>query len=119
MIIQYTNLAVADNSGAKSIQVIQVYGNKRVAYVGSKIIATVKSAIVGGTVKKKEKVQAVIVRQSFPIKRKDGTVVKFDDNAAVIIKDKLPVGTRIVGPIAQELREKGYQKIVSLAGEMI
>ncbi|PIP51647.1 50S ribosomal protein L14 [Candidatus Berkelbacteria bacterium CG_4_8_14_3_um_filter_33_6] len=119
MIIQYTKLNVADNSGAKSIQVIQVYGKKRVAYVGSKVIATVKSAIVNGTVKKKEKVQAIIVRQKFPIKRKDGTVVKFSDNAAVIIKDKLPVGTRIIGPIALEIKEKGYQKIVSLAGELI
>ena len=120
MIIQYTKLNVADNSGAKSIQVIQVYGKKRVAYVGSKVIATVKSAIVNGTVKKKEKVQAIIVRQKFPIKRKDGTVVKFSDNAAVIIKDdKSPKGTRIFGPVARELREADFTKIVSLAPEVL
>ena len=120
MIYQYTKLVVADNSGAKSIEVIQVYGKKRVAKIGSVVMASVKSAIPNGQTKKKEKVQAVIVRQKSPIIRKDGTIIKFEDNAAVLInKDKTPRGTRIIGPVANELREKGYQKIISLAGEVL
>lgn len=120
MIRQYSNLNVADNTGAKIIEVIQVYGKKRVAHVGGVALASVKSAIPNGQVKKKDKVRIVIARQKSPIHRSNGITVRFDDNAAILINaDGTPRGTRIIGPVAQELREKGYQKIVSLAPEVL
>jgi large subunit ribosomal protein L14 len=122
MIQAETRLKVADNSGAKEIQCIKVLGgSKRVsANIGDVIIASVKTAAPGGVVKKKEVVKAVIVRSVYGIKRKDGSYIRFDDNAAVIIDDnKQPKGTRIFGPVARELREKDYMKIVSLAPEVL
>lgn len=122
MLMQYSWCNVADNSGAKKIRIIQVLGKpkKRTASLGGVVIASVKDATPNGQVKKKEIVKAVIVRVSFPVKRKDGSVIKFDDNAAVIIQDdKLPKGTRIIGPVARELRDLGYQKIISLASEVL
>ncbi len=122
MIQQESRLVVADNSGAKEILCIRVLGGtrRRYAHVGDIIVATVKSATPNTTVKKSEVVKAVVVRTTSPIKRKDGTVVRFDDNAAVIINDqKLPRGTRIFGPIARELRDREYSKIISLAPEVV
>ena len=122
MIQAETRLKVADNSGAKEIQCIKVLGgSKRVsANIGDVIIASVKTAAPGGVVKKKEVVKAVVVRSVYGIKRKDGSYIRFDDNAAVIIDDnKQPKGTRIFGPVARELREKDYMKIVSLAPEVL
>jgi len=122
MIQQETRLGVCDNSGAKEILCIRVLGGtrRRYAYVGDVIVATVKSASPSGTVKKKSVVRAVVVRTSNIINRKDGSSIKFDDNAAVIIgEDKLPKGTRIFGPVPRELRELGYAKIVSLAPEVL
>lgn len=115
-------LVVADNSGAKKIKVIQVKGStgKRYATLGDVVKAAVKKAIPGGTVKKSDVVDAVIVRTHKECRRADGSYVRFDDNAAVIIdKDKQPVGTRIFGPVARELRSSGYTKIVSLAPEVL
>lgn len=122
MIQQESRLVVADNSGAKEILCIRVLGGtrRRYAHVGDVIVAAVKSAAPNTTVKKSEVVKAVVVRTTSPIKRKDGTVVRFDDNAAVIITDqKLPRGTRIFGPIARELRDRDYAKIISLAPEVV
>jgi len=122
MIQQETRLVVCDNSGAKEILCIRVLGGtrRRYAHVGDVIVATVKSASTTGTVKKKSVVRAVVVRTSNIINRKDGSSIKFDDNAAVIIgEDKLPRGTRIFGPVPRELRELGYAKIVSLAPEVL
>lgn len=124
MIQQQTRLKVADNTGAKEIMCFKVLGGtkRRYAYVGDVIRASVKEALPRGTVKKKEKVLAVIVRQKKEIERPDGSTIRFDENAAVIIaniKDKLPVGTRIFGPVARELREKGFAKIISLAPEVL
>ena|ERR1035438_9028067 len=122
MIQQETRLGVCDNSGAKEILCIRVLGGtrRRYAHVGDVIVATVKAASPSGTVKKKSVVRAVIVRTSNIINRKDGSSIKFDDNAAVIIgEDKLPRGTRIFGPVPRELRELGYAKIVSLAPEVL
>lgn len=122
MIQAETRLKVADNSGAKEIQCIKVLGgSKRVsANIGDVIVASVKSAAPGGVVKKKEVVKAVIVRSVYGVKRKDGSYIRFDDNAAVIIDaNKQPKGTRIFGPVARELREKEYMKIVSLAPEVL
>ena len=122
MIQAETRLKVADNSGAKEIQCIKVLGgSKRVsANIGDVIVASVKTAAPGGVVKKKEVVKAVIVRSVYGIKRKDGSYIRFDDNAAVIIdENKQPKGTRIFGPVARELREKDYMKIVSLAPEVL
>jgi large subunit ribosomal protein L14 len=113
MIQQESRLVVTDNSGAKEILCIRVLGGSRRRYarVGDVITATVKQAAPNGTVKKKSVVQAVVVRTTFPIKRKDGSTIKFDDNAAVIIgEDKLPRGTRIFGPVPRELRDKNYLK---------
>jgi large subunit ribosomal protein L14 len=121
MIQQESRLDVTDNSGAKEILCIQVCGStgKKFAKVGDVIVATVKSAAPNGTVKKSDIVKAVIVRTTYPTKRNDGTVIKFDDNAAVIISNEgNPVGTRIFGIVARELREK-YMKIISLAKEVI
>ena len=122
MIQPQTRLKVADNSGAKEIMCFRVLGGsfRRTAGVGDVIIASVKSATPGGAVKKGEVVKAVIVRTKKQYRRPDGTYIRFDDNAAVIIKDdKDPKGTRIFGPVARELREKNYMKIVSLAPEVL
>lgn len=122
MIQQETRLGVCDNSGAKEILCIRVLGGsrKRYARVGDVIVATVKQAAPNGTVKKKSVVKAVIVRTVSQIRRKDGSTIKFDDNAAVIIgDDKLPKATRIFGPVPRELRDMGYAKIISLAPEVL
>ncbi|MGI6151900.1 MAG: 50S ribosomal protein L14 [Christensenellales bacterium] len=122
MIQPQTRLKVADNSGAKEIMCIRVLGGsfRRSANIGDVIVASVKSATPGGTVKKKDIVRAVIVRSVSGKRRPDGSFIRFDDNAAVIINDqKQPKGTRIFGPVARELREKEYMKIVSLAPEVL
>ena len=122
MIQPQTRLKVADNSGAKEIMCIRVLGGsfRRDASIGDVIVASVKSATPGGTVKKGEVVKAVIVRMRKNKRRPDGSYIKFDDNAAVIINDqKMPRGTRIFGPVARELREKDFMKIVSLAPEVL
>ena len=115
-------LKVADNTGAKEIHTIRVLGGSKRKYgnIGDIIVASVRKAAPGGTVKKGDVVKAVIVRTKRGIRREDGTYVRFDENAAVIIKeDKNPRGTRIFGPVARELREKDYMKILSLAPEVI
>ncbi|MDR1764802.1 MAG: 50S ribosomal protein L14 [Lachnospiraceae bacterium] len=122
MIQQETRLRVADNTGAKEILCIRVMGGskRRYGYIGDIIVATVKSATPGGVVKKGDVVKAVIVRTVNTTRRKDGSYIRFDENAAVIIKDdKTPRGTRIFGPVARELREKQFMKIVSLAPEVL
>ena len=122
MIQQETRLVVADNTGAKELLVIRVMGssNKKFASVGDVVTATVKDAAPGMTVKKSEVVKAVIVRTKHDIRRADGSVIRFDENAAVIInKDGNPRGTRVFGPVARELRDKNFMKIVSLAPEVI
>ncbi|MCD7713056.1 MAG: 50S ribosomal protein L14 [Firmicutes bacterium] len=122
MIQQQTFLKVADNTGAKELMCIRVLGGtgRRYAGVGDVIICSVKKATPGGMVKKGEVVTAVVVRTVHSIKRADGSTVRFDENAAVIIKeDKNPRGTRIFGPVARELREKDYLKILSLAPEVL
>jgi len=122
MIQQESRLKIADNTGAKEILCIRVMGGSKTKYanVGDIIVATVKSATPGGIVKKGDVVKAVVVRTTRGVKRKDGSHIKFDQNAAVIIKDDLqPRGTRIFGPVARELREKKFMKIVSLAPEVI
>lgn len=122
MIQNMTRLRVADNTGAKSIMCINVPGGtrKRYARVGDVIVAAVKEATPGGTVKKGEVVRAVVVRTSKPYKRPDGSTIRFDDNAAVILTDKNnPKGTRIFGPVAHELRQKNFMKILSLAPEVL
>lgn len=122
MVQQETRLVVCDNSGAKEILCIRVLGGtrRRYARVGDIIVATVKDANPGGTVKKKSVVKAVVVRTNEKIRRKDGSTIKFDDNAAVIIgDDKLPKATRIFGPVPRELRDLGYAKIISLAPEVL
>lgn len=122
MIQPQTMLNVADNSGAKLIQCFRVLGgsNKKYAQIGDIIMATVKVAEPRKLVKKHDKVKAVIVRQRKPLRRKDGSYVRFDDNAAVILeKDKDPKGGRIFGPVAREIKEKGFDKIANLAPEVI
>ena len=122
MVQQETRLKVADNSGAKELLCIRVLGGSKRRYgnIGDVIVASVKSATPGGVVKKGKVVKAVIVRSKKGIRRNDGSYIAFDENAAVIIKDdKTPVGTRVLGPVARELREKDYMKIVSLASEVI
>ena len=122
MIQQETRLKVADNTGAKELLCIRVMGGskRRFANVGDVIIATVKKATPGGVVKKSEVVKAVIVRSKKGVGRADGSYIKFDENAAVIIKDdKNPRGTRIFGPVARELRDKEYMKILSLAPDVL
>ncbi len=122
MVQQETRLVVCDNSGAKQILCIRVLGGtrRRYAKVGDIITATVKQASPTGTVKKKSVVRAVVVRTQKELKRKDGSTIKFDDNAAVIIgEDKNPKGTRIFGPVPRELRDMGYAKIISLAPEVL
>ena len=122
MIQQESYLKVADNTGAKEIKCIRVLGGstRKSGNIGDVIVASVRKAQPGGTVKKGEVVKAVIVRSAKGVRRNDGTYVRFDDNAAVLIKDdKNPRGTRIFGPVARELRDKDYMKILSLAPEVI
>lgn len=122
MIQQETRLKVADNSGARELLVIRVLGGsgRRYANVGDVVIASVKKAIPNSNVKKGKVVKAVIVRTVEGVRRGDGSYIKFDENAAVLIKDdKSPVGTRVLGPVARELREKDFMKIVSLAPEVL
>ena len=122
MIQQETFLKVADNTGAKEIKCIRVLGGSKRKFgnIGDVIVASVRKSTPGGTVKKGEVVKAVIVRSAKGVRRADGTYVRFDDNAAVQIKDdKNPRGTRIFGPVARELRDKDYMKILSLAPEVI
>lgn len=122
MVQQETRLKVADNTGARELLVIRVLGGSKVktANIGDVVVGTVKKAIPNSNMKKGKVVKAVIVRSVEGIRRKDGSYIKFDDNACVIIKDdKTPVGTRVLGPVARELREADYMKIVSLAKEVI
>ena len=122
MIQQESYLKVADNTGAKEIKCIRVLGGSKVKYgnIGDVIVASVRKSTPGGQVKKGEVVKAVIVRNAKGVRRADGTYVRFDDNAAVLIKDdKNPRGTRIFGPVARELRDKDYMKILSLAPEVV
>ena len=122
MVQQETRLKVADNSGAKELLIIKILGGSRhkSATIGDVCVCSVKSATTGGVVKKGDVVKAVIVRTTKAISRPDGSCIKFDDNAAVIIKyDKTPKGTRIFGPVARELRDFDYMKIVSLAKEVL
>jgi len=118
----FTRLNVADNTGAKKLMCIRVLGGsgRRVGRIGDMIVCSVKEATPGGVVKKGDVVRAVIVRTKRPMRRKDGSYIRFDENAAVIIReDKSPRGTRIFGPVARELREKDFMKIISLAPEVI
>ena len=122
MIQQESRLNVADNSGAREVLIIKVLGgtSRRFAGIGDIVVATVKDAIPGGQVKKGDVVKCVIVRTKSGLRREDGSYIKFDDNACVIIRDdKSPVGTRIFGPVARELRDADYMKIVSLAKEVL
>ena len=122
MIQKGSHLKAADNSGARDLGVIQVIkqGKSDAAQIGNVVVASVKSALPRTAVKKKEIVKAVIVRQTKPLRRKDGSTIRFDDNAAVIINpDGTPRATRIFGPIARELRDLGYSKIISLAQEVL
>ena len=122
MIQQESYLKVADNTGAKEIKCIRVLGGskRRYASIGDVIVASVRKAAPGGSVKKGDVIKAVVVRTAKPVRRADGTYVRFDENAAVLIKeDKNPRGTRIFGPVARELRDKEYMKILSLAPEVI
>ena len=122
MVQQQTRLKVADNTGAKEIMCIRCLGGsyRKTATIGDVIVASVKVATPGGVVKKGDVVKAVIVRTKNPIRRPDGSYIRFDENAAVIIKDdKTPKGTRIFGPVARELRDNDYMKIVSLAPEVL
>ena len=122
MLQQESRLKVADNSGARELLVIRVLGGSKVksGNIGDVVVGTVKKALPNGTVKSGKVVKAVIVRTVQGVKREDGSYIKFDDNACVIIKDdKSPVGTRVFGPVARELRDKDYMKIVSLAKEVL
>ena len=122
MVQQETRLKVADNSGAREVLVIRVLGGSKVktGNIGDVVVATVKKATPNGNIKKGKVVKAVIVRSKFGVKREDGSYIKFDDNACVIIKDdKSPVGTRVLGPVARELRDKDFMKIISLAKEVL
>ena len=124
MIQKETNLVVADNSGAKSVRVFNLYGGSVVksSSIGDIVLCAVKDAIPNGKIKKGQVVKAVIVRTSYPVQRADGSTIRFDDNACVIVNnDGAPIGTRVFGPVARELREKGegFMKIVSLAPEVL
>ncbi|MCI7554971.1 MAG: 50S ribosomal protein L14 [Tenericutes bacterium] len=122
MVMQQSKLKVADNSGARELMVIRVLGGSKVRYgnIGDVVVGTVKKAIPNGTVKEGKVVKAVIVRSVQGLRREDGSYIKFDDNACVLIKDdKSPIGTRVLGPVARELRDKEYTKIVSLAPEVL
>ncbi len=125
MIQTETNLVVADNSGARSVRAFRLYGgsHRKSASIGDVVLCAVKDAIPNGKVKKGDVVKAVIVRTSYPVQRADGSTIRFDDNAVVIVNDdNAPVGTRVFGPVARELRDKGiegFMKIVSLAPEVL
>ena len=122
MVQQETRVNVADNSGAKELLIIKILGGSRhvTANIGDIVVCTVKSATTSGQVKKGDVVKAVIVRTKHGLRRSDGSYIKFDDNACVLIKDdKSPVGTRVLGPVARELRDKDYMKIISLAPEVL
>ncbi len=122
MIQEYTQLTVADNSGARKVMCFRILGGSKRRYtrIGDIIVVTVKDAIPGGTVKKSEICKAVVVRTKANTRRRDGSVIRFSDNAAVIINEqKEPRGTRIFGPVARELREKQFMKIISLAPEVL
>ena len=122
MVQQESRLKVADNSGARELLVIRVLGGSKVktGNIGDVVVGTVKKATPNGTIKEGKVVKAVIVRTKFGVRREDGSYIKFDDNACVLIKDdKTPVGTRVLGPVARELRDKEYMKIISLAPEVL
>lgn len=122
MIQQQTRLKVADNSGARELMVIRVLGGSYRKYgnIGDVVVASVKKAIPNSNIKKGKVVKAVIVRSVEGVRRKDGSYIRFDDNACVLIKDdKSPIGTRVLGPVARELRDKDYMKIISLAPEVL
>ena len=121
MIRPFTRCRVADNTGARQLMVIRVMvGNKGYAGIGDVVVGTVKQAVPGGSVKKSDVVKAVVVRTAKEFGRPDGSTIRFDENAVVILSDKLnPKGTRIFGPVARELREKNFMKIVSLAPEVL
>ena len=122
MVQNETRLKVADNTGAKELLIIRCLGgsNRKTANIGDIVVCSVKEAQAGGSVKKGQVVKAVVVRTRHGISRENGSYIKFDDNAAVIIKeDKTPVGTRIFGPVARELRDKDFMKIISLAPEVL
>ena len=122
MLMQESRLKVADNSGARELLVIRVLGGstKRYANIGDIVVGTVKKTIPNSNIKKGKVVKAVIVRSVEGVRRKDGSYIKFDDNACVLIKDdKSPIGTRVLGPVARELRDKDFMKIVSLANEVL
>ena len=122
MIQQETRLKVADNSGARELLVIRVMGGSKVKYanIGDVVVGTVKKSIPNSNVKEGKVVKAVIVRSRQGVRREDGSYIKFGDNACVLIKDdKTPIGTRVLGPVARELRDKNYMKIVSLANEVL
>ena len=122
MIMQQSRLKVADNSGARELMVIRVLGGSKRVYgnIGDIVVGTVKKAIPNGNVKEGKVVKAVIVRTVQGVRREDGSYIKFDDNACVLIKeDKSPIGTRVLGPVARELRDKEFNKIVSLAPEVL
>ena len=122
MVMQQSKLKVADNSGARELMVIRVLGGSKVRYgnIGDVVVGTVKKAIPNGTVKEGKVVKAVIVRSVQGLRREDGSYIKFDDNACVLIKDdKSPIGTRVLGPVARELRDKEFTKIVSLVHEVL
>ena len=122
MVQQESRLKVADNCGARELLVIRVLGGSKVktGNIGDIVVGTVKKATPNGNVKKGKVVKAVVVRSKFGVRRDDGSYIKFDDNACIIIKeDKTPVGTRVLGPVARELRDKGFTKIVSLAKEVL
>ena len=122
MVQNETNLVVADNSGARSVRVFRQYGGspRKVSSLGDIVLCAGKEATPNGKVKKSDVVKGVIVRVKYPVQRKDGSTIRFDDNAVVIVdNDGNPVGTRVFGPVARELREKGYMKIISLAIEVL
>ena len=122
MIQQETRLKVADNSGARELLVMRVLGGSKVktGNIGDIVVGTVKKATPNGTIEKGKVVKAVIVRSKFGLRREDGSYIKFDDNACVIVKDdKSPIGTRVFGPVARELRDKDFMKIISLAKEVL
>ena len=122
MIHNETSLVVADNSGARSVKVFRLYGgsHRKVSSIGDVVLCSVKDAIPNGKVKKSDVVKGVIVRVKHPVLRKDGSTIAFDDNAIVLIdNDGNPIGTRVFGPVARELRDKGYMKSISLAVEVL
>ena len=122
MIQQETRLKVADNSGARELLVIRVLGGSKVKFgnIGDVVVGTVKKATPNGNISKGKVVKAVIVRSKYGVRREDGSYIKFDDNACVLIRDdKSPVGTRVLGPVARELRDKDFMKIVSLAKDVL